>query len=241
MPLRRRRSAITALTQCHYAVIQIKTYFFLQIPSFAVTLHDKKLCMERTEELIINQLRQGEERAYKYLYVHHYPVMCHVAAQLVKDDFLAETIAGDVIFHLWETRQNINIHTSIRSYLISAVHNRCLNFLSSQTQQREQTMSKVGLKDFSVVRYIQSDDYPLGRLLSKEIEDVIESAINNLPEDCRRVFKLSRFEGMHNDEIASQLGISINTVRYHIKHALSILRSQLGKYLMTLFIIFMQN
>ncbi len=197
--------------------------------------------MERTEELVIDQLRKGEERAYKFLYDRHYPVMCHVAAQLVGDDFLAETIAGDVIFHLWEIRETLDIHTSLRAYLVSAVRNRCLDFIKSQKQQREQAMSKVGLSDLSAVRYIRSDDYPLGRLLSKEIEDYIESAINDLPDDCRRVFMLSRFEGMRNEEIASHLGISVNTVRYHIKHALSILRSQLGKYLMALLIIFMQN
>lgn len=197
--------------------------------------------MERTEELIINQLKHGEEQAYKYLYDHHYPIMCHVASQLLEDDFLAETIAGDVIFHLWEIRQTLDIHTSLRAYLISAVRNRCYDYQKSQVQQREQVLSKVGMSNLSVVRYIQSDEYPLGRLLSKEIEDIIEAAINNLPDDCRRVFTLSRFEGMHNAEIAKKLGISVNTVRYHIKHALSILREQLGKYLMALLIIFMQS
>lgn len=93
--------------------------------------------MEQTEILIVEQLRQGREAAYKFLYDHHYLVLCHVAEQYVKDSFLSETIVSDVIFHLWEIHETLEIHTSIRSYLVQAVRNRCLNFLNSQVTKRE--------------------------------------------------------------------------------------------------------
>ena len=183
--------------------------------------------MEQTESLIVEQLKAGNERAYKFLYDQHYQILCHIAAQYVKDDFLAETIVGDVIFHIWEVRESIEINTRIRSYLMTSVRNRCLDYLKSQYNQKELK----GLQDFPVLNYVKGDDYPLGRLLEQELESEIMKAINRLPEQCRRVFQLSRFEEKRYEEIAAELDISVNTVKYHIKRALALLNEDLGKYL----------
>lgn len=194
--------------------------------------------MDRTEEIIVRQLKEGKEKAYKFLYDYHYPTLCYIAEQYVHDTFLSETIVSDVIFHLWEIRGTVNISTSIRSYLAQSVRNRCLNYLKSQVQQHESVLSGYNLMDIPFMRYIKSDDYPLGRLLADELEDKISEAIENLPEECKRVFKLSRFEGKKNQEIAKELCISINTVKYHIKHALALLHENLHQYLMGFFLFF---
>ena len=187
--------------------------------------------MESTEALLVRQLKNGVDAAYKYLYDQHYRILCHVAAQYVKDDFLAETIVGDVIFHLWEVRETIEIDTSVRSYLMTCVRNRCIDYLKSQYHKREVAHSDTGLRDFPVLQYVKDDDYPLGKLLEKELEDEIMNAINRLPDECRRVFNMSRFENRKYEEIAQELKISVNTVKYHIKHALALLHEDLGKYL----------
>lgn len=187
--------------------------------------------MESTEALLVQQLKNGVDAAYKYLYDQHYQILCHVAAQYVKDDFLAETIVGDVIFHLWEGRETIEINTSVRSYLMTCVRNRCIDYLKSQYHKREVAHSDTGLRDFPVLQYVKDDDYPLGKLLEKELEDEIMNAINRLPDECRRVFNMSRFENRKYEEIAQELKISVNTVKYHIKHALALLHEDLGKYL----------
>ena len=151
--------------------------------------------MEITERIIIEQLKQGNEEAYKYLYRHHYALLCHIAREYVGDDFLAETLVGDVVFHLWEVHETLDIQVSLRSYLVRAVRNHCM-------------------------------------------EEEIHHAIRNLPEVCRKVFIKSRFEGKKYEEIATELNISVNTVKYHIKSALSSLHSELGKYLIILILFF---
>ena len=190
---------------------------------------------------MVQQLKDGVDAAYKFLYDHHYQILCHVAAQYVKDDFLAETIVGDVIFHLWEVRESIEINTSLRQYLMTSVRNRCLDYLKSQHCQKEVPVAQNGLQDFPVLQYVKTDDYPLGRLLEKELEGEIMGAIDRLPEDCRRVFRLSRFEQLKYEEIAQQLNISVNTVKYHIKHALALLHEQLGKYLAAAMVILIES
>ena len=154
-----------------------------------------------------------------------------MAAQYVRDDFLAETIVGDVIFHLWEIRETVEISTSLRSYLMVGVRNRCLDFLKKQYNQREVAMSATGLQDFPVLQYVKESDYPLGRLLEQELEGEVMKAISRLPDECRKVFHMSRFEERKYDEIAQMLNISVNTVKYHIKRALNLLHEALGKYL----------
>lgn len=197
--------------------------------------------MELAEALLVEQLKNGVDAAYKYLYDHHYQILCHVAAQYVKDDFLAETIVGDVIFHLWEIHETIEINTSVRSYLMTSVRHRCIDYLKSQYHQHEVTQSTASLRDFPVLQYVKDDDYPLGRLLDKELEDEIMSAINKLPEECRRVFNMSRFENKKYEEIAHELKISVNTVKYHIKHALVLLHEELGKYLTIAIILLIES
>lgn len=190
------------------------------------------------EQLIIKQLIEGNEKAYEYLYRHHYALLCHIANEYVNDRFLAETLVGDVIFHLWEIRTSLHIQSSLRSYLIQAVRNRCLDYLSSQKERNEVTFSKLSPDEDLKERYLLSDNYPLGTLLEQELENEILSAIESLPEECKKVFLKSRFEEKKYEEIANELNISVNTVKYHIKNALSLLHSRLGKYLIPFLTIF---
>lgn len=193
--------------------------------------------MEKIDELIINQLKHGREDAFKYIYDQYYLLLCHIAKEYVGDSYLAESMVGDVIFHLWEVHANLDIHISLRNYLIKAVRNRCIDYLSTKQTRTEFSLSTLGQPEFNVT-YLIDDKYPLGQLLEKELEDEIAAAIEKLPVETRNVFKKSRYEQKKYEEIATELGISVNTVKYHIKRALSELDNSLSKYLYILWIIF---
>ena len=194
--------------------------------------------MEHTETLIVEQLKTGNEDAYQYIYDRHYALLCHVANGYVKDHFLAETIVGDTIFHLWEIRETLEISVSIRSYLVRAVRNRCINYLNSEWEKREIAFSSLMPDEIIDDKMTISDSHPLGALLERELEEEIYKAIDKLPNECRRVFDKSRFEGKSYEEISQELGISVNTVKYHIKNALASLQMNLSKYLITLLLFF---
>ena len=168
--------------------------------------------MDLSETLIVQNLKEGNEHAYKYVFDAHYDVLCVIAARYLHDDFVAESVVGDVIFHLWETRENIDIQTSLRQYLVRSVRNRCLDYLKSRRFRHEQTLSTLS-DDSRLLERPANHDHPLGYLLEKELEQTINDAIERLPDDCRRVFKMSRLEGKKNAEIARELGISVNTVK----------------------------
>lgn len=196
--------------------------------------------MENTEKIIIEQLKAGDEQAYKYIYDHHYVFLCHIAYGYVRDHFIAETVVGDAIFHVWEIRESLDITVSIRAYLTRAVRNRCINHLTSEREKNEVSLSEITSENTPDNGFIISDQYPLGILLERELEEAISASIHKLPKECRAVFEKSRFEEKRYEEIAQELDISVNTVKYHIKKALSQLRLDLGKYLLLLLLIFLK-
>lgn len=185
------------------------------------------------EKHIIDRLKQGDEKAFKYIYDCHYTLLCRFAYQLLDDFSLTEEIVDDTIFYLWEHRAEIEITYSIRAYLMRAVRNRCLNELNSLRQRTELRFSSFMLpENMEFLEHIfVEDNHPLGTLLAQELEDKLTQCIEELPKECRTVFKKSRFEQKKYEEIAAELSISVNTVKYHIKNALASIQLHIGDYL----------
>ena len=79
---------------------------------------------------------------------------------------------------------------------------------------------------------LSTEESPLGNLLEKELQQEIDQAISDLPDATRNVFMLHRAEGLKYEEIASKTGISVNTVKYHMKQAIKILAEKLSPVLL---------
>lgn len=195
------------------------------------------------EEQLIKKLRKGDEKAFRLLYDRHYVLLCRFANQILNNAALAEEVVDDVIFYLWEHRSEVEIRYSIRAYLMRAVRNRCLNELQSQSHREELHLSSfLSPESMDFLDFLFVDDkQPLGMLLEQELEDELKRSIDELPLECRRVFYKSRFEQKKYEEIADELGISVNTVKYHIKNALAFLQKRLGNYLKLLIIYIFMN
>lgn len=191
--------------------------------------------MDYSEKLIINGLKVGDQEAYRYVYDTHYQVLCYTANKYVHDQFVAETIVGDIIFKLWERRESIDINTSLRSYLARSVRNASLDYLRSKRQRYEVAQSRLADNDdIDDTMGMASGDDPLANVIGDELEARVEEAISALPYESRRVFEMSRFMGKKQAEIADELGISVSTVKYHIGNALKLLTRDLGKYIVAL-------
>lgn len=185
------------------------------------------------DTFIISRLYKGDEDAFRYIFDNEYGLMCSFANRMLHDRTMAESIAGDVIFNLWESHERLKITSSLRSYQLGAVRNRCINELKSRMKRLSATNASLNIREeMEMLDVIFTDDsQPLGTLLEQELEEQISHCISLLPKECRKVFEKSRFEGLSYKEIASELKISTNTVKYHIKQALSILHSNLDVYL----------
>lgn len=187
---------------------------------------------------IVFGLKNGHEDAYRHLYDEYYIRLCRLANFYVRDSFVSENIVGDLFFHLWESREQLEIHVSLNAYLFTSVRNRCCNYLNQAHVQRETSITQ--LQEDNLILSIHSEtDLPIGILMEKELQNVVDLAVNRLPEQTKKVFELKRYEDLSYEEISIQLNISTNTVKYHIKNALKILREELGGYFTAIILLFL--
>jgi RNA polymerase sigma-70 factor (ECF subfamily) len=191
--------------------------------------------MGHSHQQLINGIQKGDIAAFEELYRQYYIFLCMIAEHIVRNPSDAEEIVSDVFIRLWNIREKIDITTSIKGYLIKAVHNTSLNHLERFRLIHKFT-DTLSISDYKLLAW--DSDYPLGQLYEKEILNIFDESINALPDGCREIFILSRNENMKYKDIACKLGISVNTVKTQMKIALARLRENLKDYL-TIFLIIM--
>ncbi|WP_353125240.1 RNA polymerase sigma-70 factor [Parapedobacter pyrenivorans] len=171
---------------------------------------------------LFEKIRNGDFAAFETLFITYYAALCEYASQFVSEDD-AEELVQELMIYLWESRNQLVVATSLKSYLFVAVKNRAYNALRKQ-KYREKAHSR--LADYLDDQYIDDPDlYTMGKLAAQ-----IAEAINTLPESYRETFQLSRFEGMTNAQVASALNVSVKTIEYRITRSLKILRAKLKDY-----------
>lgn len=157
------------------------------------------------------------------LFKEYFKPLCGFAVKYVADLDDAKNIVHEVFVSLWEKWGSFGPEVNYRAYLYTAVRNRCLNHL----RDRKNT---VGIEAIT-----QQAADPAHELETKELQQEIDYAIQTLPEKCRMVFEMSRFEGLKYTEIADRMGIAVKTVEAQMTRALSLLRDQLGKFMVMIF------
>lgn len=159
----------------------------------------------------------GDRAAFEALFRAHYRPLCAFAVGYLKDMDKAEDLVQDLFFRLWLDRAKVNVTTSVKAYLFASVRNRCLNALKAGAKGRalnEEADDRLDEEE-------RSEDEHAERIAR------VQAAIEALPEERRKVFKLSRYEGLKYHEIASRLGISVKTVENQMGSALKFLRQEL--------------
>jgi RNA polymerase sigma-70 factor, ECF subfamily len=180
--------------------------------------------MELNETVIIELLGERNERAFEQVFKSHFRTLHAYAFTILKDEAVAEEMVQNVFYKIWEKTEQLNITGSISAYLYRAVHNESLNYLKHlKVRSVYQSQALWHMKGES--------DNASKRVLMKELENKLHEALNDLPEQCRLVFQLSRFEELRYREIAGKLGISVKTVENQISKALKILRMKLADFI----------
>ena len=166
--------------------------------------------------------------SYQRFYRQHFDAVVRYCTTLVDDQAVACDIVQEAFITLWQRRSTIDIHVSSQAYLYKTVYNISLNSLKQHSARKSRERKAGHLK-------IEMD--AVAQASAKELENRIKSAIHKLPEGCRKVFELSREEGLKYKEIAAYLNISEKTVENQMGKALRLLRTALQDYLLINFII----
>lgn len=174
-----------------------------------------------------------DEQAFEASFKTHFNALHAYATAIVKDADSAEEVVQTVFLKLWEKRFELQITVSLKSYLYKAVYHHSLNYLKHQkVRQRHMENS---LQEHQV--YQSSGSYGETPGQEAELMRRIQAVLDALPERCRHVFHLSRFEELKYHEIAERLDISIKTVEAHMGKALKSLRMGLSEFLPIIFLL----
>ncbi len=172
---------------------------------------------------LFEQIKDGDREAWEQLVELYYNPLFAFILSMVKNEATAEELVQDIFVNIWTKREKIDITISLKAYLFRASRNHTLNYLKrrnfEQNYQRNLASTSV------------SYNYETEKTVHfNELQQKLEKAIESLPESCREIFKLSRFEELTYKEIAETLDIPARTVHYQIGLALKELRHKLRDY-----------
>ncbi|WP_339925590.1 RNA polymerase sigma-70 factor [uncultured Cyclobacterium sp.] len=172
-----------------------------------------------TDKDLVCSLRQGDIKAFDELYFRYLPKLLGFAYRYLSDEIEAEEAVQVIFIKIWERRKTLNENRNFKSYLFQSVKNQLLNKL--RDQKKNCTIEEIPEK------YCVSTDNVFEKLSFKELQHTTTALIKSLPKTQQKVFLLSKFEGLSNEDIAFQLSLSKRTVEHHIYLATKFLKGEL--------------
>lgn len=180
--------------------------------------------MEQTNSNIINPFTIRNKSDFESLFRKHYSNLCSYANKYLEDLDASEEVVQEMFYKLWDKRESLNIETSIQSYLFRAVRNASLNVIKHINIRED-------YKDYRKLEIEEEEQNFDDGVVVSELEEKIRKSIDLLPVERRKVFIMSRFDGLKYKEIAEKQNISIKTVENQMGKALKFLREELSEYI----------
>lgn len=163
------------------------------------------------------------ESEFEKLFKSHFKGLHSYACTLLRDTIMAEEMVQNVFCRLWEKTETLEIRESVTGYLYRSVYNESLNYL-------KHLKVRASYQQY-VLTNNPSSTGALHELEASELAARLDIALQKLPEKCRTIFQMSRFEELKYQEIADRLNIPIKTVENQMGKALRLLRIELVDFL----------
>lgn len=182
------------------------------------------------EKYLIAGLKDNDKIVFDHIFNHYYSGLCAYSLRYISDKTVVEDLVQDFFVSLWMKGDQLNIATSLRSYLFTSVKNRCLDHIKHNNVQKK-FLSLRESEDQEAINY--------NLYVERELRSALYEALEKLPPRCREIFELSRFKGLKNQEIAEKLNISTRTAEIQISRALKMLRIELKDFLPVWLIVYL--
>lgn len=180
---------------------------------------------------LVEGIIQGDKKSFETLFIDLFPRLYHFSFDFVKDKEIAKDIVHESFIRLWESKAGLKPDSNLEAFLITVCRNRCLNFLKHKKvilSYHERLTAEI--TEIEILSGILEDN-SFGSIDYDILKAKITQAINSLPDQCRRVFEMSRFHKKKYSDIASILSISLKTVEAHMSLALKRLKVELKEFL----------
>lgn len=181
-----------------------------------------KLLSAEEEIGLLKKMSLGDEQAFRQLFDTYYKYLTVTAYRYLNDGEKAKDFAQDVFVDLWNRREEIQISFELKAYLRKAVVNKSLNYLKRE--------KRIDFSEPSTLPETPVDAIASKQIEADEMQAIIQSTVDKLPNKCRIVFCMSRFEEKSHKEIAAELGISTKTIENQITRALKSIRQAIAQH-----------
>lgn len=181
---------------------------------------------KQQEYFVLSALKQDSKEAFSLLFQTYYTDLVLFGGNFLKDRTSCEDIVQSIFLKLWNDRKSIQIETSLKSYLLKAVRNSCLDEFRHLeiVRQYESGYENTTLDSYDTESYV----------LYSDLHDHLFRALDQVPELYREAFELNRFEGLKYREIAEKLNVSERTVEVRVSKTLELLRKYLKDFFLLL-------
>jgi RNA polymerase sigma-70 factor, ECF subfamily len=182
------------------------------------------------EQILLDKMKESDQSSFSIIFTGYYSDMVQFAGTFISDLDTCEDIVQNSFVDFWENRETLVILTSLKSYLLKIIQNRCIDWLRHlKIRDQYNTYADHHLR--------LMENYTENYILSSELEANLEKALMLLPSDISLVFRLNRQEGLTYNEIAEQQNVSARTIEVRMGKALSLLREYLKDYLITIMVL----
>lgn len=186
-----------------------------------------KISMTVQNNQLYSKIKAGDSNAFQDMFEKYYTSLFFYACKFV-DDELARDLVHDIFIIFWQNKENINIKTSLSAYLFRMVRNKCLQEIEKQKVRDNYNQETILSLKIDELSYYNEG---FKSIIELELERKLEEALEKMPDGCRKVFIMSRFDGLKNHEIAEQLNVSVKAIEKQITKAIKIIKVELKEYI----------
>lgn len=170
---------------------------------------------------VVEKIKAHDQAAFEYVFKRFYQELCNFSLTYLKVEAAAEEVVQETFIHIWERRQKFSLQSSLKAYLYVAVKNRSLNYLKSQATQVSKKSHSTSADD---AVHIPTEATIEKAMHNAELQNVLEQAVQSLPQRCQEIFTLARIQGLSYQQVADQLNLSKKTVEAQMGIAFKKLR-----------------
>lgn len=177
---------------------------------------------------LFTRIANGDEKSFSTLFDLYKKKVYSTALKMLKSESESEEIVQEVFISLWKVRNKLGDVTNPEGYIFTITYNTVYSHLRKISQQQE-------LLEGVILRVVSKQNTTLETIAANETSKLIYEALQKLPPQQRKIYDLARHDEMSYDDIASELGLSKNTVRNHLAEAMKSIRYILKKHITSIF------
>ena len=177
---------------------------------------------QEEERMVLQRLQTGDASAFKTVFQRYFKLLYMEAYYKLENDKEAEDLVQDFFIEFWEKQLFRSVTLSLKHYLYQSIRNRCINRLEHRKVQQRRNDQYTQLQPLSY--------HPTNKMENNELRDRIEQALETIPKESAKVFRLTYVEKHKRKEVADLLGVSENTVKTQLARALRLFREKMFHY-----------